>query len=316
MNDTEVITGDFTAYCGDSVVLMDRVPDESIGLELFSPPFPGMYAYTDMAEDMGNVKSQDEMIEHYRFLIPSLLRALMPGRSCCVHLCQGVAFQYLDGYIGVKDFRGAIIAAMEDAGFVYYGEVCIEKDPQVKAIRTKDQGLLFKTLAKDSANMHMALADYVVQFRKPGDNPIPIKAGVSERYDNLDGWITAEDWIEWASPVWHRQSDKYPNGIRETNVLDNYRDAREDEDEKHVCPLQLDVIDRCVQLWSAPGDRVLSPFMGIGSEGYGALKRGRKFTGIELKESYFRVAVKNLRRAVRERDNYGQQELDAVKEVT
>lgn len=152
---------------------------------------------------------------------------------------------------------------------------------------------MFKSLATDSARMHMALADYILQFRKPGDNAEPIRAGISEKYRNEDGWITQEQWIEWAAPVWQRYSDKFPNGIRETNVL-NVRVARDEKDERHLCPLQLDVIERCVKLWSNPGDLVLSPFAGIGSEGHVALKFQRKFVGVELKRSYFETACRNL----------------------
>lgn len=283
----------WTLHLGDSVEVASEIDDESVGLTVFSPPFPGMYAYTNSPHDMGNVRDQAEMIEQYRFLVPELLRVTMPGRSCAVHLCQGVAFKGTDGHSGIKDFRGDVIDAMEDGGWIYYGEVCIDKDPQVKAIRTKDRGLLFKTLATDSAHMHMALADYVLQFRKPGDNPQPIRAGVSEKYANPDGWISQEEWIEWAAPVWYRAGEGYPGGIRETDVL-NVRSARESDDERHLAPLQLGVIERAVKLWSNPGDLVFSPFAGIGSEGVGALRLGRRFVGIELKRSYFETACRNL----------------------
>jgi hypothetical protein len=176
---------------GDCIKRAKEIPDESIGLSVFSPPFPGMYVYTNSPSDMGNTKNIDEMIEHYRFLVPELYRITKPGRSCCVHLTQAVAFKWIDGYIGMKDFRGRVIEAMESEGWVYYGEVAIDKDPQVKAIRTKDQGLLFKTLAKDSSKLHMALADYLLQFRKPGDNEEPIRAGISDKYENPNGWITS-----------------------------------------------------------------------------------------------------------------------------
>jgi len=281
---------------GDCVERIAEVEDESVGLSIFSPPFPGMYVYTDSERDMGNTRSIEEFIAHYTFLIPSLLRVLMPGRSCCVHLCQSVRVKYLDGVSGLRDFRGEVIRAMEEGGFVYYGEVTIDKDPQVKAIRTKDQGLLFKTLAQDSSRMHMALADYLLQFRKPGENPEPIRAGLSERYKNEEGWITDEEWIEWAAPVWYRAGENYPGGIRETDVL-NVAVARSEKDERHIAPLQLGVIERAVKLWSNPGDLVLSPFAGIGSEGHVALKQGRKFVGIELKDSYFATACENLRAA-------------------
>ena len=290
----EVGGDNFRALLGDSVTRLGEVATESVALSIFSPPFPGMYAYTDSEHDMGNVKTIEEMMGQFGFLIPELLRVTMPGRSCCIHLTQAVAFKGTDGYIGIKDFRGRVIAAMEAAGWVYYGEVCIQKDPQVKAIRTKDRGLLFKTLANDSSHMHMALADYVLQFRKPGDNPNPIRSGISHKYGNPNGWITADEWIKWAAPVW--------TDIRETNVL-NVAQARETDDERHLCPLQLDVIERCIKLWSAPGELVLDPFMGIASTGVKALELGRKFVGCELKRSYWTQAVRHLERA----DNAGEQ---------
>lgn len=280
---------------GDCIERIDDIPDNSVGLAIFSPPFPGMYAYTNSARDIGNTKNIEQMIAQFRYLLgeDKLLRIVKPGRSCCIHLTQTVAFKGVDGYIGIKDFRGKVIEQMENAGWIYYGEVCIDKNPQLKAIRTKDQGLLFKTLATDSSKMHMALADYLLQFRKPGDNTEPIRAGISEKYSNEDGWITQEEWIEWAAPVWYRKTPHYPGGISETDVL-NVSQARETDDERHLCPLQLGVIERAVKLWSNPGDVVFSPFAGIGSEGVGALKCGRNFTGIELKQSYYNQAVRNL----------------------
>lgn len=281
---------------GDSIELIEEVEDESIGLSLFSPPFPGMYAYTDSPRDVGNSRGLDELVEHFSFLIPGLFRATMPGRSSAIHLTQQVAFKGTDGFTGLRDFRGRVIAEMEREGWIYYGEVAIEKDPQLKAIRTKDRGLLFKSLATDSSHMHMALADYMLQFRKPGDNPEPIRAGVSKKYGNPEGWITPEEWIEWASPVWYRATKDRPGGIRESNVL-NVSAARSEEDERHLCPLQLDVIERAVKLWSNPGDLVLDPFAGVGSTGVKALALNRRFVGIELKESYFKTACRNLQGA-------------------
>jgi DNA modification methylase len=287
-------TGDrWTMMLGDCVERAAEIEDETVGLSVFSPPFPGMYVYSDSERDMGNSRTVEQLVEHFSFLMPELLRVLMPGRSCCVHLTQTIKVKYLDGISGIRDFRGAVIAAMEGAGFNYYGEVCIDKDPQLKAIRTKDQGLLFKSLATDSSRMHMALADYLLQFRKPGDNPNPIRSGVSERYGNPEGWITADEWIEWAAPVWYRQTPDYPGGIRETDVL-NASIARDQADERHIAPLQLGVIERAVKLWSNPGDLVFSPFAGIGSEGVGALRNGRRFVGTELKPSYFETACRNL----------------------
>lgn len=294
----DVVRGDtWEAHLGDCVDVVEDMADDSIGLSVFSPPFPGMYVYTNSMRDMGNVSSLDEMIEHFRFLSRPLLQKTMPGRSACIHLTQVTAKKGVDGYVGIKDYRGEVIRMMESEGWIYYGEVTIDKNPQVKAIRTKDAGLMFKSLATDSARMHVALADYVLQFRKPGENPSPILAGISKKYRNEQGWITSEEWIRWARPVWYAQ-DWAPDGdgIAETDVL-NVQQARETDDERHLAPLQLSVIERCVKLWSAPGELVFSPFMGIGSEGYVATKLGRRFTGSELKESYWRHAVRNLQRA-------------------
>lgn len=287
---------DWTLHLGDCLDVLPEIEDNSVGLAVFSPPFPGMYVYSDSPRDMGNTHDLREFARSMRSLAAELHRVTMPGRSCAIHLCQTTAQKVRDGYVGVKDFRGSVIRTMQRAGWIYYGEVCIDKNPQVKAIRTKDQGLLFKSLAKDSAKMHMALADYVLQFRKPGDNVVPIRAGQSDRYGNPDGWITNEEWIEWAAPVWYRAGAGYPGGIRETDVL-NVRQARDDRDERHLAPLQLGVIERCVKLWSAPDDLVLSPFAGIGSEGVVALGLGRRFVGVELKPSYFAVARRNLSEA-------------------
>ncbi len=286
----------WTLYQGDCLEVVAGFTPNTIGLSVFSPPFPGMYVYSDSPRDLGNTHDLREFARSMRILSAELLRVTMPGRSCAIHLTQTVAQKVRDGYVGIKDFRGSVIKTMERAGWVYYGEVTIDKDPQVKAIRTKDQGLLFKTLAKDSSKMHMALADYVLQFKKPGENTVPIAAGISERYGNTDGWITSEEWIEWAAPVWYRAGPDYPGGILETDVL-NVRQARDERDERHLAPLQLGVIERCVKLWSAPGDLVLSPFAGIGSEGVVALQHGRRFVGVELKPSYWNVARRNLAHA-------------------
>jgi DNA modification methylase len=301
---TDTVAGDnWTMYHGDCVDQMANIKDESVGLSIFSPPFPGMYVYTDSERDMGNSKTFADLMDHFKYLIPEILRATMPGRHCAIHLTQGVAFKWSDGYIGIKDFRGKVIESMESAGWIYYGEVAIDKNPQIKAIRTKDRGLLFKSLSKDSAMLHMALCDYVLQFVKPGENPQPIKAGISDKYNPGGGWVSADEWIRWARPVWYAD-DWAPNGdgIRETDVL-QAKPAKCQEDEKHLCPLQLGVIERAVKLWSAPGDLVLSPFAGIGSEGYEALRHKRRFVGIELKRSYFDVAVKNLQSAMVAQDD-------------
>lgn len=293
----DVATGkNWTLYLGDSVRMAERIESESVGLTVTSPPFPGMYAYTNSAHDIGNTTSIDEMIAHSRFLLPQLWRITMPGRLVAVHLMQLTAMKSRDGYIGIKDFRGRIIALFEDAGFVYSGEVTIEKNPQIQAVRNKERGLLFKTLATDSSMMRMALGDYLLQFRKPGENPRPVRAGISDKYNSGEGWITEGEWIEWASPVWYRRRAGMSGGIRETDVL-NVEQARDTDDERHLCPLQLGVIERAVKLWSAPGDVVFDPFNGVGSVGYMALRLGRKYVGCELKESYWRTSQQYLREA-------------------
>jgi DNA modification methylase/superfamily II DNA or RNA helicase len=289
--------GSWTLHLGDCVEITRRLPAESVDLSVFSPPFPGMYTYSNSVRDIGNAKGIDDLMAHFGYLAPELLRVTQPGRSCFVHLTQYVAHINSDGFAGLKDFRGRTIEMMQDAGWRYYGEITIDKNPQVKAIRTKDQGLLFKTLATDSSKMHVALPDWVLHFRKDGVNPAPIRAGLSDKYGNTDGWITQEEWIRWARPIWYAQ-DWAPNGdgISETDVL-NVAIARDSADERHICPLQLPVTERIVKLWSAPGEVVFSPFAGIGSEGHEAVRLLRRFVGIELKESYWKTGCRNLRDA-------------------
>lgn len=283
---------------GDSCQRIDEIEDNSVGLSVFSPPFPGMYAYSNSVRDIGNANHIDEMIEHFRMLVrpEKLLRVMMPGRLACVHLMQLTAMKSRDGFIGIKDYRGRVIEMFNQEGWYYAGEVCIDKNPQVQATRNKERGLLFKSLATDSSVMRMALADYLIYFRKPGNNTVPIRAGMSKKYNGDGGWITESEWVEWAAPVWYRETPDYPGGIRETDVL-NVRQARETDDERHLCPLQLGVIERAVKLWSAPGDLVFSPFAGVGSEGFKSIQLNRRFVGIELKRSYFDSAVRNLKAA-------------------
>jgi DNA modification methylase len=334
--ETDVAAGrNWTLYLGDSIETIDSVSDESVGFCLFSPPFPGMYAYTNSVHDIGNCDHIDQMIDHFRYLVgeSKLMRVMLPGRLVAVHLMQLTAMKNRDGYIGVKDYRGRVIAMMQEEGWIYHGEVTIDKNPQIQATRNKERALLFKSLATDSSVMRMALADYLLLFRKPGENPAPIKAGMSAKYNPGGGWISEAEWIRWAHPVWPapqvvRELDgsEYdiadlvppvwyrqvadpakgsieianPYGIRETDVL-NVRQARETDDERHLCPLQLGVIHRAIKLWSAPGEIVYSPFAGVGSEGYEAVKLGREFIGGELKRSYWESAIDNLKQAERER---------------
>lgn len=265
---------------GDSCERLAEIPDDSIGMSVCSPPFASLFTYSPSPRDLGNSASREEFIEHYGFIVREKLRVTMPGRVACVHVQQLTTTKTTHGHVGLTDFRGDVIRCYLDNGWHFHGEVTVDKDPQAQAIRTKAQALMFVTKNRDSSATRPALADYLLLFRKPGDNPEPIKNDVSN-----------DEWIEWARPVWL--------GIRETNTL-NARVARDDADERHICPLQLDFIDRCVRLWSNPGETVLSPFAGIGSEGYMAVKRGRRFVGIELKPSYWRTACQNLEDLERE----------------
>jgi hypothetical protein len=260
---------------GDSCERMAEIPDDSVGLSVYSPPFASLFTYSPSPRDLGNSASRGEFFEHYGFIIRENLRITMPGRICAVHVQQLTTTMSTNGVIGMTDFRGQVIAAYMDNGWIFHGEVTIDKDPQAQAIRTKAQALMFVTKNRDSSMTRPALADYLLLFRKPGENPAQIKNDVSN-----------EEWIDWARPVWL--------DIRETNTL-NARVARDSADERHICPLQLDFIERVVRLWSNPGEVVFSPFGGIGSEPYTAVRLGRKALAIELKPSYWRTAVANLR---------------------
>lgn len=273
---------------GDSCERLAELPDNSIDLACFSPPFASLYVYSPSERDIGNCADQDEFLAHYRFIVDHLLRLVKPGRLVAVHCSQIPTQKWRDGAIGLYDFRGDLIRCHTEAGFIFHGECTIDKNPQAQAVRTKSSSLLFVSLERDGCGVRPALADYVLLFRVPGENAVPVDVDVSR-----------DQWIEWARPVW--------TGIRESNTL-NAAVAREEEDERHICPLQLDLIERCVRLWSNKGETVLSPFAGIGSELYVAIEQGRQAVGIELKPSYFNTAVDNLRRA--ERDTHTPSLLD------
>jgi len=311
------ITDSYAAYHGDCVHVLRGLPDNSIHCSIFSPPFPLMYTYSNSKYDMGNVTSIAEMLEQCRYMMEELFRCMVPGRSVFVHLTQGVAQKLRDGYIGIKDLRGPAIKMAEECGFNFYSEITIDKNAQVKSIRTRDVGLAFKSLVSDSAQMHSALSDFVLHFRKPGENPVPVKAGgASKKYPEAKGWITPEQWILWARPVWYGQ-DYLPGtsnngaksgipcpkgyGIQETDTLSTIT-AKDVQDEKHLCALQLPVIERLVLLHTNPGEIVHDPFGGIGSTGYVALKHRRKAVLSELKASYYKQLVKNLDMALAERN--------------
>lgn len=265
---------DWRLMLGDSCERLGELPDESIDLSVYSPPFASLFTYSPSERDLGNSSSRAEFLEHYGFIIRENLRLTKPGRIACIHVQQLTTTKSTHGYSGLTDFRGDVIRAYVDNGWWFHGEVTVNKDPQAQAIRTKAHALTFATKNRDSAGTRPALADYLLLFRKPGDNEVPIKNDV-----------TNDEWIEWAQPVWW--------DIKETNTL-NVRVARDEADERHICPLQLDFIERCVRLWSNPGETVLSPFAGIGSEIYMARKLGRKGIGCELKPSYWQTAVDNL----------------------
>lgn len=267
---------------GDSAERLKEIQEASIDLSVFSPPFQSLFVYSPTERDLGNSRTPEDFWRHFHFIIAELLRVMKPGRNVAVHVSQLPTTLAVHGVIGLTDFRGDTIRNFTDAGFVYHGEVCIDKDPQAQAIRTHSKGLLFVQLRKDASWLRPALADYILVFRKPGDNETPIHPD-----------LTNDEWIEWARPIWY--------GIRESDTL-NVAAARSDKDERHICPLQLGTIERVIRLWSNPGETVLTPFAGIGSEVYQAVKLGRRGIGIELKPEYFRCAVDNVTRAERERD--------------
>ena len=292
-------------YNSDCVEVARGLPDNSLHYTIFSPPFESLYTFSDDPRDMSNCADSATFWTHFRFLITELHRATMPGRLCTIHCMQLPTSKLRDGFIGLRDFRGEIIRAFQEAGFIYHSEVCIRKDPVSAMQRTKAIGLLHKQIVKDSSLSRMAVADYMVTLRKPGDNPEPVAGGFDAYYgsDSLSaaapldaysghvaGSYSVQVWQRYAEPVWM--------DIAQSDVL-SYRMAREEEDERHISPLQLTPIRRCIDLWSNPGDVVFSPFAGIGSELYVALEMGRRALGAELKPSYYQQAVRNLEHAKR-----------------
>jgi len=275
--------GAWDMYLGDVVDNIGTVESGSVGYSIFSPPFASLYTYSASSRDMGNVRSHDEFADHFGFLLPELLRVTMAGRLVSIHCMNLPTSKVRDGQIGIKDFRGDIIRAMEAAGFIYHSEVVIWKDPVTAMQRTKALGLLYKQLKKDSAMSRQGIPDYLVTFRKPGDNP--------ERVEKTEDGFPVSMWQRYASPVWM--------DVNATRTLQG-RSCRQEEDERHICPLQLDVIERGIDLWTNPGDLVLSPFAGIGSEGFVAANKGRRFVGFELKRSYYDQAVANMKEASEE----------------
>lgn len=283
-------------YHGDSCEVLHALPENSCGMSVFSPPFADLYCYSDSENDLGNCKSYEEFFEHFDYIISGLKRVLMPGRNCVIHCMDIPAMKERDGYIGVKDFSGDLIRAFQRHGFIYHSRHTVWKDPLIEATRTKAIGLMHKQLCKDSVISRAGLPDYLITMRNEGENDIPIchENGLSEYRGKSDPGESGVKrshniWRAYASPVWM--------DIRQTRTL-NGREGRDAEDEKHICPLQLDTIERAVMLWSNPGETVITPFMGVGSEVYGAIINGRRGVGVELKESYYNQAVRNVDAAV------------------
>lgn len=269
----------FTVHLGDCVKWSRRMADNSIDYSVFSPPFADLFVYSNSDHDMGNCKDDEEFAAQLKFLIAELFRIIKPGRNVSFHCMNLPTTKMRQGFIGLRDFRGTLIRAFQDAGFIYHSEVCIWKDPVVAMQRTKALGLLHKTIRENASMSRMGLPDYVVTMRKPGD--------CDERVTHGDD-LPVSMWQKYASPIWH--------DIDQGRTL-NKLPARDENDEKHMCPLQLDVIERCIHLWTNPGDLVFSPFTGIGSEGFCAVKMGRRFVGTELKPQYWQLAVENIKDA-------------------
>lgn len=301
----KVETNEYAIYNCDTVELAQSMPDSSVDFSIFSPPFASLYTYSNSDRDMGNVSSNEEFWTQYKYLIKEQFRVMKDGRNIAIHCMNLPSSKQNDGFIGVKDFRGDIIRAYQEAGFIYHSEVCIWKDPVVAMQRTKALGLLHKTIKKDSTMSRMGLPDYLVVMRKPGANIKPVDGEFTyytgdkppqgfkgiQRDDGREYFVPGENntsidvWQAYASPIW--------SDINQTDTL-NFREGRANDDERHICPLQLDVIERALQLWSKEGETVWTPFLGIGSEVYMAVKLGRKGIGAELKPSYFQLAKRNI----------------------
>ena len=296
----QTVTDRFSLFHGDTVDVARGLPDRSVDFSVFSPPFASLYTYSNSPRDMGNAKNYDEFFSHYDFLVVEQARVMKPGRLVAIHCMLLSTSKAHHGYIGLQDFRGDIIRAYERRGFIFHSEVVIWKDPVTAMQRTKALGLLYKQLKKDSAMSRQGIPDYLVVMRAPGDNAEPVEK-------TEDGFPVGL-WQRYASPVWvttgapddegfltcsAEETEDPASGINPNNTL-QYKSAREHDDERHICPLQLGVIRRAIRLWTNPNEIVWSPFAGIGSEGYVALEEGRRFVGAELKKSYYEQAARNL----------------------
>jgi len=307
-NDTKVldqeVSEEYAVYHGDSAEVLKGIPSDSIHYSIFSPPFASLYTYSNSDRDMGNCRSRSDFYDHFEYLVNEIHRVIMPGRLVSFHCMNLPTSKQNDGFIGLHDFRGELVRLFEKAGFIFHSEVCIWKDPVVAQQRTKALGLLHKQVVKDSAMSRQGIPDYLITMRKKGANEEPISGGFeyyngddtfSDEFDPDSGRLdrgSIMTWQRYASPVW---MDINPSCTLQ------HKSARSEKDERHICPLQLDVIERALQLWTNPGDTVLSPFGGIGSEGYQSLKMGRKTILCELKKEYYDQIPKNMEMAIKER---------------
>lgn len=289
----EYVSNNCALYNADTVEAIKMLPDESVHFEIYSPPFASLYTYSNSDRDLGNSKSDEQFFTHFRFIVEDLYRILKPGRIMAVHCMNLPTTKERDGFIGIRDFRGDLIREFQSVGFIYHAEVCIWKNPVVAMQRTKALGLLHKQLKKDSCMSRIGIPDYIVIMRKPGENPEPV-THTNETYP-------VSHWQDVASPIWDYDISPAWWDINQSDTL-NVRMARENKDERHICPLQLPVIERLVELYTNPGETVFTPFLGIGSEVYQSVLMGRKGIGIELKTSYFNCAVENVKNAEREDD--------------
>ena len=278
----QIIENKYAIYNGDSCEIVRAIPDNSIHYTIFSPPFASLYTYSNSDRDMGNSRGDDEFYDHFIFLAMELFRVTMPGRLLSFHCMDLPLMKERDGVIGLKDFPAIIRQIFDDCGFIYHSKVTIWKNPVTEMQRTKALGLLHKQIRKDSTMNRQGIPDYVITMRKPGENP--------ERVAHTHETFPVDVWQNYASPVWM--------DIRQSDTLQK-KSAREEKDERHICPLQLEVIQRCIELWTNPTDIVLDPFAGIGSVPYTAVRLGRRGIGVELKESYYKQAVNNLEIAVK-----------------
>lgn len=278
----------FILYNGDSCEIMQGIPDNSIHYSIFSPPFSSLYTYSNSERDLGNSRNDEDFYIHFEFIVKELYRIIMAGRLVSIHCMNMPSMKERDGFIGIKDFRGDIIKLFQKCGFIFHSEVCVWKDPVVAMQRTKALGLLHKQIKKDSCMSRQGIPDYIVTMRKPGDN--------AERVTHTNETFPVNQWQDYASPVWDNYASPVWWDINQSNTLQRLS-AREEKDEKHICPLQLDVIERCVNLWTNEGDIVFTPFAGIGSELYKPLLMKRRAIGIELKQSYFKQGVENCKNA-------------------